>query len=109
MAEQNDISINQWLDKLLAWQRIFRRYHCFAATRCSLQSLSSLRISKNNVDFKDLKWVVSTLFKIEQYHSIKNSCIISVLALDESLRKMDPVDPVKYDFALFGLGIFEGF
>jgi hypothetical protein len=32
-----------------------------------------------------------------------------VLALDESLRKMDPVDPVKYDFALFGLGIFEGF
>ena len=33
----------------------------------------------------------------------------AVLALDESLRKMDPVDPVKYDFALFGLGIFEGF
>ncbi|MEY3107396.1 MAG: hypothetical protein RIT35_1574, partial [Pseudomonadota bacterium] len=32
-----------------------------------------------------------------------------VLALDENLRKMDPVDPVKYDFALFGLGIFEGF
>jgi uncharacterized protein (TIGR02757 family) len=33
----------------------------------------------------------------------------AVFALDESLRKMDPVDPVKYDFALFGLGIFEGF
>ncbi|MFO0468049.1 MAG: DUF2400 family protein, partial [Bacteroidota bacterium] len=33
----------------------------------------------------------------------------AVLFLDESLRKMDPVDPVKYDFALFGLGIFEGF
>lgn len=29
--------------------------------------------------------------------------------LDISLRKLDPVDPVKYDFALFGLGIFEGF
>lgn len=33
----------------------------------------------------------------------------AVLELDESLRKMDSVDPVKYDFALFGLGIFEGF
>ena len=33
----------------------------------------------------------------------------AVTALDESLREMDPVDPVKYDFALFGLGIFEGF
>lgn len=29
--------------------------------------------------------------------------------LDESLRILDPADPVKYDFALFGLGIFENF
>ena len=29
--------------------------------------------------------------------------------LDANLRKMDPKDPVKYDFALFGLGIFEKF
>jgi uncharacterized protein (TIGR02757 family) len=29
--------------------------------------------------------------------------------LDERLRVLDPSDPVKYDFALFGLGIFEGF
>ncbi len=29
--------------------------------------------------------------------------------LDTSLRKLDSDDPVKYDFALFGLGIFEGF
>ncbi|HET8734980.1 MAG TPA: TIGR02757 family protein [Pricia sp.] len=29
--------------------------------------------------------------------------------LDENLRKLDPVDPVKYDFALFGLGVFEKF
>lgn len=27
--------------------------------------------------------------------------------LDANLRKMDPHDPVKYDFALFGLGVFE--
>jgi len=33
-------------------------------------------------------------------------------SLDElmvKLRKMDPKDPVKYDFALFGLGVFDGF
>ena len=29
--------------------------------------------------------------------------------LDMQLRLMDAVDPVKYDFALFGLGVFEGF
>jgi len=27
--------------------------------------------------------------------------------LTEVLRKMDPLDPVKYDFALFGIGIYE--
>ncbi len=29
--------------------------------------------------------------------------------LDTKLREMDINDPVKYDFALFGLGVFEGF
>lgn len=29
--------------------------------------------------------------------------------LDLSLRNLDPVDPVKYDFALFGLGVFENY
>lgn len=29
--------------------------------------------------------------------------------LDKNLRKLDPTDPVKYDFALFGLGVFERF
>lgn len=29
--------------------------------------------------------------------------------LDAALRAMDPDDPVKYDFALFGLGAFEKF
>jgi hypothetical protein len=32
-----------------------------------------------------------------------------VAELDITLRKLDPNDPVKYDFALFGLGVFEGF
>ena len=29
--------------------------------------------------------------------------------LGENLRSFDPNDPAKYDFALFGLGVFEGF
>ncbi|MDX1277571.1 TIGR02757 family protein [Oceanihabitans sediminis] len=33
----------------------------------------------------------------------------ALLELDTSLRKLDANDPVKYDFALFGLGVFEGF
>lgn len=31
----------------------------------------------------------------------------ALLELDLSLRKLDALDPVKYDFALFGLGVFE--
>ncbi len=33
----------------------------------------------------------------------------ALLELDTALRKLDSKDPVKYDFALFGLGVFEGF
>jgi uncharacterized protein (TIGR02757 family) len=33
----------------------------------------------------------------------------AVAELDCFLRKLDKDDPVKYDFALFGLGVFEGF
>ncbi len=33
----------------------------------------------------------------------------AVQELDFNLRTMDPVDPVKYDFALFGLGVFDDF
>jgi len=33
----------------------------------------------------------------------------ALLELDTNLRKLDPTDPAKYDFALFGLGVFEKF
>jgi uncharacterized protein (TIGR02757 family) len=39
----------------------------------------------------------------------KQSDAKSVAELDAALRKMDPADPVKYDYALFGLGVFEHF
>ena len=32
----------------------------------------------------------------------------AVQELDSVLRSFDPKDPAKYDFALFGLGVFEG-
>ncbi|MCB0663940.1 MAG: TIGR02757 family protein [Saprospiraceae bacterium] len=31
----------------------------------------------------------------------------TVLELTENLRKLDPTDPVKYDYALFGLGVLD--
>ncbi|HZX73147.1 MAG TPA: TIGR02757 family protein [Cyclobacteriaceae bacterium] len=33
----------------------------------------------------------------------------TAVELSQNLRLLDPLDPVKYDFALFGLGIEEGF
>jgi uncharacterized protein (TIGR02757 family) len=33
----------------------------------------------------------------------------AVIELSNNLKKMDPADPIKYDFALFGLGVFEKF
>jgi uncharacterized protein (TIGR02757 family) len=33
---------------------------------------------------------------------------LTAVELTENLRRLDPVDPVKYDFALFGLGL-EGY
>lgn len=33
----------------------------------------------------------------------------ALFELDTALRELDAKDPVKYDFALFGLGVFEGF
>lgn len=31
----------------------------------------------------------------------------SVIEITNALRKFDPTDPIKYDFALFGLGVFK--
>mgnify|MGYP001326733787 FL=1 len=38
-----------------------------------------------------------------------NDDIIALKELDKNLRKFDSKDPVKYDFALFGLGRYESF
>lgn len=41
--------------------------------------------------------------------SRKQNDLKSLNELDLQLRKLDRLDPVKYDFALFGLGVFEKF
>ncbi len=41
--------------------------------------------------------------------SCKQNDIRAVMELDRNLRAMDEHDPVKYDFALFGLSVFERF
>jgi len=41
--------------------------------------------------------------------SRKQNDLKALNELDDNLRKLDPKDPVKYDFALFGLGVFEAF
>ena len=38
----------------------------------------------------------------------KQDDIKALNELDSHLRTFDPTDPVKYDYALFGLGVFEG-
>ena len=39
----------------------------------------------------------------------KQNDAVALAELDKALRQLDKRDPVKYDFALFGLGIFENF
>lgn len=39
----------------------------------------------------------------------KQNDSITLAQLDTNLRLLDKNDPIKYDFALFGLGVFEGF
>jgi len=39
----------------------------------------------------------------------KQNDAMAVSELDKILRTFDKYDPVKYDFALFGLGVSEGF
>ena len=39
----------------------------------------------------------------------KQNDAVALVELDKALRQLDMHDPVKYDFALFGLGVFEDF
>jgi uncharacterized protein (TIGR02757 family) len=41
--------------------------------------------------------------------SRKQNDLKTVLELDKKLRLFDKNDPVKYDYALFGMGVYEKF
>ena len=91
-----------------------------AAKRINMFLRWMVRSSKNHVDFGIWKTLSSAQLSCPlDVHSgnvarslgllkRKQNDQKAVLELDTNLRKLDPKDPVKYDFALFGLGVFEG-
>jgi uncharacterized protein (TIGR02757 family) len=80
-----------------------------------------VRSSENGVDFGIWKKISSSDLSIPlDVHTgnvarklgllkRKQNDAKTLLELDTKLRKFDSKDPVKYDFALFGLGAFEKF
>lgn len=92
-----------------------------AAKRINMFLRWMVRDDNNGVDFGIWKKIpVSELMCPLDVHSgnvarklgllqRKQSDWKAVEELTGNLRKFDEHDPVKYDFALFGLGVFEGF
>ncbi len=92
-----------------------------AAKRLNMYLRWMVRSSAKGVDFGIWKSISpSDLYVPLDVHTSNNARRLGILirkqddwkALEElmiQLRKMDSADPVKYDFALFGLGAFERF
>lgn len=92
-----------------------------AAKRLNMYLRWMTRDSKKGVDFGIWKTIPkSELYLPLDVHTSNNARKLGLLsrkqddwkALEElmaQLQLMDPIDPVKYDFALFGLGAFEKF
>lgn len=92
-----------------------------AAKRLNMYLRWMVRDAAKGVDFGLWKSISpSELYLPLDVHTSNNARRLELLtrkqddwkALDElmsNLREMDQIDPVKYDFALFGLGAFEKF
>jgi len=92
-----------------------------AAKRINMYLRWMIRQDQNGVDFGIWKHISPSLLSCPlDVHSgnvarklgllkRKQNDGKALIELDNALRKLDPIDPVKYDFALFGLGVFEGF
>ena len=90
-----------------------------AAKRLNMFLRWMVRNDNHGVDFGIWKSIpTSELMLPLDVHTSNNARELGLLtrkqndwkALDElmeNLRKFDPIDPVKYDFALFGIGAFE--
>lgn len=65
----------------------------------------------NNINMKDLICPIDVhVDRIARSLSLirrKQTDWMTALELTHNLRRLDPKDPVKYDFALFGLGVIE--
>ena len=80
-----------------------------------------LKLDKNGVDFGIWNKIspaqlicpidVHVARVAKQFHLLHRKQIdwTAAIELTNTLRELDPDDPVKYDFALFGLGIEEKF
>jgi len=91
-----------------------------AAKRINMFLRWMVRDSKNGVDFGLWKSIspsqLSCPLDIHSGNVARSLGLLyrkqndqkAVEELDLNLRKYDPQDPVKYDYALFGLGVFEG-
>ena len=55
-----------------------------------------------------MRWGLKRLLRIRLLRRRQNDAK-AVKELDDCLRRFDPNDPARYDYALFGLGVFEGF
>lgn len=92
-----------------------------AAKRLNMYLRWMVRSSEKGVDLGIWKEIPSSVLSIpldvhtsgvgRQFGFLtrKQNDWMAVAEYDEKLRDMDPIDPVKYDFALFGLGAVEGF
>jgi len=92
-----------------------------AAKRINMYLRWMIRNDKAGVDFGIWKSISpSDLFAPLDLHSggvarslglltRKQDDFKAVSELTFNLRKLDPIDPIKYDFALYGLGIYEKF
>ncbi len=92
-----------------------------AAKRINMFLRWMVRSNKRKVDFEIWKSISSSQLscpldvhtgRIARKLNIlkrKQNDFKATLELDFHLRKLNPNDPVKYDFALFGLGVFEKF
>ena len=92
-----------------------------SAKRLNMYLRWMVRSDKNGVDFGIWKQIpASALMLPLDVHTGNISRKLGLLtrtqndwrAVEEitaKLREFDPVDPIKYDFALFGLGVFEKF
>jgi len=92
-----------------------------ACKRINMYLLWMVRQDKNGVDFGIWKTILPSQLicpcdvhverVARKLKLIKRKQVdwATALELTSNLRKLDPIDPVKYDFALFGLGVMDSF